>query len=62
MLVGLVADIHGNIHALEAVLADLRCDEVWCLGDIVGYGAVPEEVVDRVRDEGIRCIKGNHDD
>ena len=62
MLVGLVADIHGNLHALESVLADLKCDEVWCIGDLVGYGAFPEEVVDRVRDEGIRCIKGNHDD
>ncbi len=62
MIIGLLADIHGNIHALEAVLADLKCDEILCLGDLVGYGASPGEVVDLVRDEGIKCIKGNHDD
>lgn len=59
------SDIHANIHALEAVLADLaqhRADQVVCLGDLVGYGAFPNEVISRLRELGILTIQGNYDD
>lgn len=59
----IVSDIHGNLEALEAVLADIaRCqvDEVICLGDIVGYGPNPRECIDRVMELGA-CLLGNHD-
>jgi len=60
--IGIISDIHSNIHALEAVLPKLNgCDEVQCLGDIVGYGAFPNECVERLRSEGIPSIMGNHD-
>ena len=47
-----ISDVHGNLHALDAVLEAEgdRYDELWCLGDIVGYGARPNECVDRVRE------------
>jgi len=59
------SDIHGNKHALEAVLADIARrapDRVICLGDVVGYGAFPNEVIERIRAEGIPTIMGNYDD
>jgi putative phosphoesterase len=61
----LLADIHANAAALEAVLADLaerRIPEVYCLGDLVGYGPEPNEVVSLLRDAGIACVRGNYDD
>ncbi len=48
MLVAVLSDIHANRHAFEAVLASARkcaVDEIWCLGDIVGYGAEPDDCV-----------------
>jgi diadenosine tetraphosphatase ApaH/serine/threonine PP2A family protein phosphatase len=59
----ILADIHANIDALEAVLAAAgKWDEVLVLGDLVGYGASPNEVVDRVRAlNPIAVIRGNHD-
>jgi len=48
MRVAVISDIHGNLHALEAVLADIDSqapDEIWCLGDVVGYGPRPNECV-----------------
>ncbi len=49
----LISDIHANIDALEAVLeAAPEHDVVWNLGDVVGYGAAPNEVIERVRDLG----------
>ena len=50
MRIAVLSDIHGNLPALEAVLASLRpYDAIWQLGDIVGYGPQPNEVVARLR-------------
>lgn len=57
-----LSDIHANLTALEAVLqAAGTCERVVCLGDLVGYGPDPNEVVDRLRALGAVCIRGNHD-
>src|SRR5207244_13495959 len=64
MRIGLIADIHGNVFALDAVLAELRRDEVdmiLCLGD-VAVGAQPVEAVERISELGCRTIMGNWDD
>jgi predicted phosphodiesterase len=64
MRVAVVSDIHGNLHALEAVLAALeaeRPDEVWCLGDLVGYGARPNECCSAIEARASICLAGNHD-
>jgi predicted phosphodiesterase len=61
----LMADIHGNLEALQTVLDDVKkqgCTHVACLGDIVGYNANPKECLDIMRDMNIPCIKGNHDE
>lgn len=60
----LLADIHGNFDALQAVLAEVEryhADATFCLGDIVGYGAEPERCMAEVRERRIPCIAGNHD-
>jgi len=65
MRIALFSDIHGNLEALDAVLADIaaqRPDAVYCLGDLVGYGAKPNEVTDRVRAGGYQTVMGNYDD
>jgi len=60
--IGVISDIHSNLHALESVLERLEmCDSIICLGDIVGYGAFPNECIDLVREYTSRCIMGNHD-
>lgn len=59
----ILSDIHGNLEALEAVLADVSTqgvDSVYCLGDIVGYGPNPRECIDRVMGFDM-SILGNHD-
>ena len=59
-----ISDIHGNLPALEAVLADTGAsgaDAVYHLGDLVGYGPWPNEVVERIRTEGIAGVAGNYD-
>lgn len=62
MAIGVLSDIHSNIHALEAVLERLGdCEATICPGDIVGYGASPRECVSRVRSLGMSCVLGNHD-
>ncbi len=62
MRIGLISDIHSNIHALEAVLERLKdCEKTICLGDLVGYGAHPNECVGRVKGLEIPCVLGNHD-
>jgi predicted phosphodiesterase len=64
MRIAIFSDIHANLHALEAVLADIDregVDELWCLGDVVGYGPRPNECVDLVRARADLCLCGNHD-
>jgi putative phosphoesterase len=62
MRIGLISDVHANLVALEAVLADMpTVDEVICAGDVVGYNPWPAECVDRVRDVAATTVKGNHD-
>ena len=56
------SDVHANLEALEAVLDDAsNVDEVWCLGDVVGYGPDPNGCVELIRSRPHRCIAGNHD-
>jgi len=65
MLLAAFSDIHANQRALEAVLEDIRQqapDQVACLGDLVGYGAFPNEVIATVRAAGIPTVTGNYDD
>jgi diadenosine tetraphosphatase ApaH/serine/threonine PP2A family protein phosphatase len=63
MRIAVVSDVHSNLAALEAVLADLgSIDAVWHLGDVVGYGPEPQAVVDRLRGAGAIGVRGNHDD
>jgi len=59
----ILSDIHANLTALDAALAAAKghWDKVICLGDVVGYGPDPNEVVDRVREIGAITIRGNHD-
>ena len=64
MRLAIFSDIHSNLPALEAVLADVRAadlDEAWCLGDVVGYGAQPDECTELVREHCALCLVGNHD-
>jgi diadenosine tetraphosphatase ApaH/serine/threonine PP2A family protein phosphatase len=64
MRVAVLSDIHGNLHALEAVLAAIDRDEpdgVWCLGDVVGYGPRPEECCELTEERADLCLAGNHD-
>jgi diadenosine tetraphosphatase ApaH/serine/threonine PP2A family protein phosphatase len=58
-----ISDIHANLTALEAVLADAgQFDSAWCLGDLVGYGPDPNECVERISQlPNLQCILGNHD-
>ena len=63
--IALFSDIHGNLAALDAVLADIDergISERYCLGDLVGYGPDPAGVIDRVRDLGIPTVLGNYDE
>ncbi|MEZ4596196.1 MAG: metallophosphoesterase family protein [Chloroflexota bacterium] len=62
MRVAVVTDIHSNLPALEAVLgACAPYDALWVLGDVVGYGPYPDEVVARLRKEHAVAVRGNHD-
>lgn len=64
MRIAVLSDVHSNLEALDAVLERVRAEdaeETWVLGDIVGYGADPQAVVDRLREHGARLLAGNHD-
>src|SRR5215212_1981341 len=64
MRVAVVSDIHSNRHAFEAVLDDVATadtEEIWCLGDLVGYGGDPNACVELARDRAAICLAGNHD-
>jgi predicted phosphodiesterase len=59
----ILSDIHANLEALESVLAAAagQYDQLWNLGDIVGYGASPNEVIERIRPISTLVVRGNHD-
>ena len=60
----LISDVHGNVDALRQVLEDIRqqsITEIYCLGDIIGYGPNPRECLDLIREKTKICILGNHD-
>jgi predicted phosphodiesterase len=64
MRIALLSDVHGNLPAFEAVLADVdadSADQIWCLGDLVGYGAQPDSCVELARERCDLCLAGNHD-
>ena len=64
MQYALFGDVHGNYDALKAVLSELdkiEPDAVFCLGDLVGYGAEPCECIEAIRERKIACVVGNHD-
>jgi len=64
MRFAVIADVHGNLEALEAVLNELEklgVDQIFSLGDIVGYNANPNECLDVLRERGVPSVLGNHD-
>ncbi len=64
MRVAIISDIHGNLDAFRQVLNDIDAsgiDAVVCLGDNVGYGPEPEQVIRQVRNRNIPCVMGNHE-
>jgi predicted phosphodiesterase len=64
MRIAVISDVHGNFHALERAfetIADEGVDVVWCLGDTVGYGPLPNECCRLVDREATVCLAGNHD-
>ena len=64
MRVGAITDIHANLPALEAVLAAVEgegVEELWCLGDVLGYGVEPDACAALVRERCSICLVGNHD-
>lgn len=65
MRIAIISDIHSNIHALRAVLDDIarqETDATICTGDLVGYGANPDQVIDTIRNQKILTVMGNYDD
>ena len=64
MKVAVISDIHANRQALEATLeaiAASEASELWCLGDLVGYGAEPDACIELTREHAAVCLAGNHD-
>ncbi|MFH1514368.1 MAG: metallophosphoesterase family protein [bacterium] len=64
MLIAVISDIHSNLHALDAVLQDAdnrNPDKLYCLGDIVGYGAFPKQCVDLISEKCDEVVFGNHE-
>jgi diadenosine tetraphosphatase ApaH/serine/threonine PP2A family protein phosphatase len=62
--IALVSDVHGNLPAFQSVLEDVEevgVDQIWCLGDLVGYGAQPDECVALARETCAVILAGNHD-
>ena len=61
----IIADIHANLAAFQAVLEDIKhrggVEEVWCLGDVVGYGPDPHQCIELLRQYNHVCVAGNHD-
>jgi predicted phosphodiesterase len=65
MRILVVSDVHSNLEALDAVLADAErggpIEAIWCAGDIVGYGPDPDAVIGTLRARGVSAVAGNHD-
>ena len=64
MKIAVISDIHGNVDALSTFFKDVtteNVDTIICLGDLVGYGPYPNEVISMIREKHILCIKGNYD-
>ena len=66
MRIAIISDIHSNLIALQAVIADIdknenKIDKIICLGDVVGYGPAPNECVHLVKERASFCLMGNHD-
>lgn len=64
MKIAAISDIHGNIYSLMKVLDDIdneNVDKIICLGDLVGYGPHPNEVIALIKRREIPCLKGNYD-
>lgn len=65
MRYAIIADIHANLAAFMAVLVDIErkgeAEEVWCLGDVVGYGPDPHQCIELLRQTNHVCVAGNHD-
>ena len=64
MIIAIISDVHANLEALQTVLEDVRrqgAERLWCLGDVVGYGADPNPVCDRIAAQADLAIAGNHD-
>lgn len=64
MKLAIITDIHSNLEALETALEDIKSQYVqtiYCTGDLVGYAASPNEVIDLLRKNSVKCIMGNHD-
>ncbi|GAH83966.1 unnamed protein product, partial [marine sediment metagenome] len=65
MRYAIIADIHANLAAFTAVLNDIErrggVEEMWCLGDVVGYGPDPHQCIELLRQHNHVCIAGNHD-
>jgi len=64
MKLALIADVHSNLEAFNAVLANIkrqRIKNILCIGDIVGYGADPNKCCDIIKEKKIICVQGNHD-
>jgi predicted phosphodiesterase len=62
--VGVISDVHSNLPALQTVLESIEAvgpEEIWCLGDVVGYGAQPDECTALVRERCAVSLNGNHD-
>ncbi len=65
MIFAVISDIHANLHGLHAVWQDIekqKPDLVYCLGDLVGYGAFPNEVIEFIRERDISTVMGNYDE
>lgn len=65
MKIAIISDIHGNYDALESVLENIdtqgSVERIYCLGDLIGYGAQPNECVEKIREIGCQTVAGNHD-
>lgn len=60
--IGIIADPHANLNALEAVFEDMpEVDKIICAGDLVGFGPHPNEVIEAMKKKNVLCVQGNHD-